>query len=76
MLNAFAMVIPKRASQDPEETMFYFKIVSPKIEVLKEYAVYDFSGILGSVGGSLGLFVGFSFLDCLFSVLDRAYYVN
>lgn len=26
--------------------------------------MYDFSGITASVGGSLGLFLGFSFYDC------------
>ena len=35
----------------------------------EEYKVYDFNGILGTVGGSLGLFVGFSFLDCMLFTL-------
>ena len=26
-----------------------------------EYFIYSFSGILGTVGGSLGMFLGFSF---------------
>jgi hypothetical protein len=43
----------------------WLKMVSSKIEVSQEYKVYDFSGIVGSLGGSLGLFIGFSFLDCL-----------
>ncbi len=41
-----------------------------------EYEVYDLSGIVGSVGGSLGLFVGFSFFDCLMVAARRAYYVG
>ena len=28
-----------------------------------EYLIYDMSGLIGSIGGSLGLFVGFSFRD-------------
>ena len=41
------------------------KIDSSEVKVNEEYKVYDFNGILGTVGGSLGLFVGFSFLDCM-----------
>ena len=29
----------------------------------EEYLIYDFSGMVGSLGGNLGLFVGFSFRD-------------
>ena len=36
---------------------------------MKEYQVYDFNGIVGSVGGSMGLFVGASVLDLLLSAL-------
>ena len=32
-----------------------------EITVHEEYVVYDFNGIVGTVGGSLGLFVGFSY---------------
>ncbi len=49
------------------------KIASPKILEVREYEVYDLSGIVGSVGGSLGLFVGFSFFDCIIFILYRAY---
>ena len=33
--------------------------------VEEEYWIYDFNGIVGMVGGSLGLFIGFSFLQCM-----------
>ncbi len=49
----------------------WMKLVSPKVEVMKEYEVYDLSGIIGSVGGSLGLFIGFSFLQCLMALFGR-----
>ena len=74
--NTFAIALPSRSFRAPNEYKFYTKIVSPKVEVLKEYEIYDFNGILGSVGGSLGLFVGFSFLDCLLNLVNRAYYWN
>ena len=49
----------------------WFWLDGPKVKVEEEYIVYSFSGIVGTVGGSLGLFVGFSFLDCLFVGVKR-----
>ena len=46
--------------QFPSEEVMYFK----------EYVIYDFSGMIGSVGGSLGLFIGFSFLDFIFYLIN------
>ena len=48
------------------------KISSPVVKVNTEYKVYDFNGIVGSVGGSLGLFIGFSFFDFLLYILDKS----
>ena len=42
------------------------------VKVEEDYRVYDFNGILGSVGGSLGLFIGFSFLDMMIYLMRRA----
>ena len=49
----------------------WFWLEGPKIKVEEEYMVYSFSGIVGTVGGSLGLFIGFSFLDCLLLGVKR-----
>ena len=46
-----------------KETSFWLE--GPKITIEEEYVVYSFTGIVGTVGGSLGLFIGFSFFDCL-----------
>jgi hypothetical protein len=35
------------------------------ISVIEESRLYDFAAIVAAVGGSLGLFIGFSFLDVL-----------
>ena len=37
----------------------------------QEYKIYDEVGLIGSVGGSLGLFLGFSFYGLLSDVLDH-----
>ena len=36
-----------------------------RLEVHQEYLVYDFEGMIGSIGGTLGLFIGFSLLSTL-----------
>ena len=43
-----------------------FEFASPyKVKVKEEYLIYDFIGLVGSVGGTLGLFIGFSFYDII-----------
>ena len=39
--------------------------LSGYIEVHKEYLVYELDDVIGSIGGTLGLFIGFSFLGLL-----------
>ena len=45
-------------------------VPSDKIKVKEEYQVYDFIGMVGTVGGSLGLFIGFSFFDAICYLVD------
>ena len=39
----------------------------------KNSQVMDFFGLVASVGGSLGLFLGFSFYECLKTARERGY---
>lgn len=48
----------------------YFFWKSTKFAQEKEYHIYGFASILGSVGGSLGLFLGFSCRGFLNQTLD------
>ena len=48
----------------------FYSFNTPTIMVIEEYLLYDFAGILGSVGGSLGLFLGFSFLGLFSELID------
>ena len=34
-----------------------------EVEVFEEYLIYEITSVIGSIGGKLGLFVGFSFFD-------------
>ena len=44
--------------------------VAPEKITYKEYLIYDGVGMFGSIGGSLGLFVGFSIFDYLFPIFE------
>ena len=48
---------------NPKNTMIvYLRFQSPEVlTIYEEYLIYDFNGMLGSIGGTLGMFVGFSF---------------
>ena len=50
--------------------IFSINFISKTIEVNQEYIIYDVTGFIGSIGGTLGLFIGFSFRDVLEAVLD------
>ena len=39
-------------------------------QVNEEYKLYDFTTFITSVGGTLGLFIGFSFRDAFVIILD------
>ena len=46
--------------------IIYLRFQSPEvITIYEEYLIYDFNGMLGSIGGTLGLFVGFSFSSAI-----------
>ena len=46
---------------------------SSDINVFEEYPIYDLSGMLGSIGGSLGICVGFSIFDVLSRIVDKIF---
>ena len=50
-----------------------FLAASEKINVFEETLIFDIIGLIGSLGGSLGLFVGFSCFGYLSPVLDALF---
>ena len=48
---------------------FWVLLATRTVVVYEKYAVYDFGGIVGMVGGSLGLFIGFSFMDFMLMLI-------
>ena len=52
----------KYDQQSNNTIIIYLRFQIPEvITIYEEYLIYDFNGMLGSIGGTLGLFVGFSF---------------
>ena len=50
---------------------FAYEIDPPeRLTVYQEYVVYDAIGIIGSVGGTLGLFIGFSFSGLISGLIE------
>ena len=41
-----------------------------RVKVDEEYLIYSFADMVGAIGGSFGLFLGFSFLDQVFALLE------
>ena len=50
------------------DMMFYYRSTSRTL--VEEYEVYSTVGMIGTLGGSLGLFLGFSFYGVISDLLD------
>ena len=44
-------------------TALWITFVTTDVTIIEEVLLFDFTAIVAAVGGSLGLFIGFSFLD-------------
>ena len=54
------------------QTLANFELVANEIRgIEKEVLAYDLNDVIGAVGGSLGLFLGFSFFDVISKSLDN-----
>ena len=47
-----------------------YSYISNELQVQQEYFIYGIDELIGSVGGILGLFVGFSFVDFLLKIIN------
>ena len=46
------------------DNYIYLTLSNDNILIEQDILLYDLNSIIGSIGGSLGLFAGFSFLQC------------
>ena len=59
--------------EDKHEIYLAYNMAPPKtVTVHEEYLIYDTIGFLGSIGGALGLCIGFSFSNTITFLLDKA----
>ena len=61
---------PTFESKSDTPTLAYYFLVPSNLFQQKEYIIYDFIGFVTAVGGSLGLFIGFSFKGNTISNFD------
>ena len=47
-----------------------YRIPLKDMTIQKEYLIHDFGGMLGSIGGTLGMFISFSFLGVISSSME------
>ena len=56
---------------DKPMVIFSYKFDTPETtDVYSEYIIVDFMAMVGSIGGTLGLYIGFSFFDFFMQILD------
>ena len=55
---------------DTKRIWMDYLFLSGYVEVHQEYLLYEIDDVIGSIGGTLGLFIGFSFLGILKNVIE------
>ena len=65
----------KEKYDDTHATEFKYRFAKPQsVKVHEEYLIYDEIGLIGSVGGTLGIFIGFSFsgvVTCVINIVQQ-----
>ena len=75
MKTSFKISLKSNTHDKSETAMISMRYDSDEITYLEEYLIFDISDILVAIGGSLGLFLGFSFLQCGFIIFEKSYKV-
>ena len=59
-------IIMEVDDESQQGIIFWYSFNEPSyVKVYEEYLIYDTLGMIGSVGGTLGLFIGFSFMNVI-----------
>ncbi len=56
---------------DHRKTSIWLAYSTTDVVVIEDVLLFDFAGIVSAVGGSLGLFIGFSFLDLFKALISK-----
>ena len=57
-------------THDFHQVRYRFENADNKMKVFHEYLIYDSMGMIGSVGGTFGMFIGFSMTGVISSVIE------
>ena len=52
-------------------TSLWITLATTDVTIIEEVFLFDFAAIVAAVGGSLGLFIGFSFLDVFKAAINK-----
>ena len=67
----FSPLISNKANSDQEiHSYIYLNLITNDTIVEEEVRIFDVNSIIGTVGGALGLFVGFSFFTYTIAIFD------
>ena len=69
--DSVAKLVEPMYLKDDKNTALFDIFLSNVQKVEKEVLVYDTNDMIGAIGGSLGLFLGFSFFDVICKCLDN-----
>ena len=65
------VILTRPSKNNTNEIMVWFKYSTDQLEVKEEVPILGFTTFIGSIGGSLGLFLGFSCYDYLTNFINR-----
>ena len=58
---------------DTEYHLVLFRLISSRIEVHQEYFMYDMVSVVSSIGGGIGIFLGYSCFGILSSAIKNLF---
>ena len=62
---------PESPLVHPHSRSFSYSFMRTSVAIHEEYLIYDFVGMLGSIGGTLGMCIGFSFVGLSSVILNH-----
>ena len=70
-MNLFPESTTTKLSKKKPSTAIWLMFSTIDVTTLEEVLLFDFAAIVAAVGGSLGLFIGFSFLDVFKAAINK-----
>ena len=69
--NFMSNISPFRTRDNKSQYQFYYEFANSenRCNIFQEYLIYDTMGMIGSVGGTLGMFIGFSMTGVISSLI-------